>query len=504
MNRNTLLITFMFMLAGVCAEAQRPVGDTVILGSNRDYRYDTMYLNPYGIAGYYPVLSIPDDSWWIHPDVFWVDCRSSIMLSLLQQMDGMTFRLEYPDVYFSFTAIHITGKEFAVTEDLTVVGLAVCPTIITNYYGMGDQISDQISVIDTSMANRLTEYVQLYTLAGGEPQLRAQGPWRWEDPHRYMLFPYTHNESTNGIQSDDSTCVPLFETMFDTSVLIEADKTQSYILAGTHNNNGVMWADTNFLPPRLLVEHYPTAYSSYLCDSDYFFQSLPFWVKYGSFPWLTHTYSNNLSNRLDINIFPILDTLFNTPCAAVTGLQTVEEDSLWTTLMWSADARQHEWEVAYRPADDSLASDSVVTVTVPTVTLTGLTPGTAYSVRVRGLCDIENYSPWSDTLQFVTTFTPPDTTPDTLPHITPFHPLGIGNLDRFTRIMPNPAHDVVSILSSYQLRSVAVYDLTGRQLLEQPADGMTATVNVSVLPRGTYILAIRTLQGVATKRLILK
>ena len=55
------------------------------------------------------------------------------------------------------------------------------------------------------------------------------------------------------------------------------------------------------------------------------------------------------------------------------------------------------------PADDSLASVSVVTVSVPTMTLMSLTPGTAYSVRVRGLCDIGNCSPWSNTLQFATT-----------------------------------------------------------------------------------------------------
>ena len=30
---------------------------------------------------------------------------------------------------------------------------------------------------------------------------------------------------------------------------------------------------------------------------------------------------------------------------------------------------------------------------------------------------------------------------------------------------------------------------------------MTAMVNVAALPRGTYILAIRTLQGVVTKKL---
>ena len=52
---------------------------------------------------------------------------------------------------------------------------------------------------------------------------------------------------------------------------------------------------------------------------------------------------------MDINIFPIQDTLFGTSCEVATGLQTVEVDSLWVTLMWSADARQHEWEVAYPP-----------------------------------------------------------------------------------------------------------------------------------------------------------
>ena len=501
MNRITLLITLMVLLVGGTVEAQRPVGDTVLLGSNREYLYDTLYLNPGDIAGYHPTLNPQPCSRSIYTDMLWDSYSYALRTVLFQSLPEMsweTFNQVYPDLCIHSGGIHITGEEFALTEDLMVVGLAVCPTIYTDSMRFVDHI------VDTSIANRLTEYVQLYTLVGGIPQLQAQGPYRWEDPHRYILFPNSKFE--NSVQPGVTTCVPLYETMFDTSVYIDASKTSSYILAGTCNNNGVVYTDTCngtiFSEPIICMEHYATAYSCYLSAFGWY-PAQHFWLKYDTFPWQSSTLNSYL---LDINIFPILDTLFGTPCAMVTGLQTVEVDSLWATLMWSADARHQEWEVKYRPTDDSLGNDSVVTVNVPIVTLTGLTPGTTYSVKVRGLCDacIDNYSPWCDTLQFVTTFTPyipPDTTPDTLPYIRP-HTLGIGNLDRYTRIMPNPAHDVVNVLSSYQLQGVAVYDLMGRQLLEQPADGMTATVNISTLPRGTYILAIRTLQGVATKKLL--
>ena len=126
-------------------------------------------------------------------------------------------------------------------------------------------------------------------------------------------------------------------------------------------------------------------------------------------------------------------------------------------------------------------------------------------MAVRGRCDIDNYSPWSDTLLFTT---PQDTTEiiDTTTSDTT-QTQGIqrlDNLDRFTRIMPNPTSEVVNVLSSYRLESVAVYDLSGRLLLEQAAEGIYATLNVSALSRGTYIVAIRTLQGVATKKLVVE
>ena len=298
----------------------------------------------------------------------------------------------------------------------------------------------------------------------------------------------------------DTIIAPLYEVMFDTAVLLDKP---TFILACTHNNNGAVWTDTCsdaiYSGPKLCFEHNPTAYSCCRqvpvrdsCQSH--------WIKYESQPWYNFTTIYHPGAVCDLNIFPILDTLFGTPCAAVSGVDTAGVDSVWATLMWSADARQHDWEVWYRPTGDTLDSGAVVTVAVPTVTLTGLVPGTEYSVAVRGRCDIDNYSPWSDTLLFTTT-------QDTTEVIDTTQTQGIqrlGNLDRFTRIMPNPASEVVNVLSSYRLESVAVYDLTGRLLLEQPAEGISAVVKVGTLPRGTYIMAIRTQQGVATKKLVVE
>ena len=526
MKKAHIFLVLIMMLDGSSVVAQRPVGDTILMGSNSEYIYDSMHLTGaylptlvYNTSNpNYPFQIILDGEWMRYWQLF----LEPYLWNRLDSATVLNYIHAYPNLSNFNTGRHITGCQFATPDDdIVVKGLAVCPTIINteellecavDYRWRGQGIDTAARyVIDTTLAGRETEYVQLYTIEGGQPQLQAEGGWRIEHSHRHMLFPRSYESShLTVLPSNGPVVVPLYEAMFDTSILIEADKVQHYMLAFTHNNNNAVWSltanDTVFPSPNICWEHYPIAYSysmNYVTPAMYDFS---YWIKYDTFPW--YNKPSQLSRGIYApNIFPILDTLFGTPCAAVTGLQTVEADSLWATLMWSADARQHEWEVAYRPADDSLGSDSVVTVSAPTVTLTGLTPGTVYSVRVRGLCDIENYSPWSDTLQFVTTFTPPDTTPDTLPWIHPWihpHTLGIGNLDRYTRIMPNPAHDMVSVFSSYQLKGVTVYDLSGRQMLMEPADGMTATVNVAALPRGTYILAIRTLQGVATKRLLVE
>ena len=502
--KKIFVIIIISAIGGLHVQAQRPVGDTIVIGGG-GYLYNPL-LTSYLYCDHLGNTVFHLDPWyyeyirntWLTFSGTPSQCTTAYQNYLLQHSDRATVQV----------GTHITGQEFSLDEDVMVIGLAVCPTIyedlnllhtagyLPRLYIYGP--------VDTTLANRETEYVQLYTIEGGQPQFQAEGAWRWDYPHRYMAFPSWH-PIHGPIVNYDTLYVALFETMFDTGILIDSYKS-SIMVAGTHNNNASVWSrveagDTVYPDPRLCWEHYPTTYS---CIENEGYAGT-WWVTFDTLPWVSYSGMATFIGGLayTINIFPILDTLFGTPCAAVTGLDTAEVDSVQATLMWSADARHHGWEVWYRPTVDSIDSSTVLTTSVPTVTLTGLMPGVEYSVAVRGLCDIENYSPWCDTLLFTT---PHDTTQiidtNTIDTTQTQDIRRLGNLDRFTRIMPNPAHDVVNVLSSYRLESVAVYDLTGRQLLEQPADGISTVVDVSALPRGTYIMAIRTQQGVATKKLV--
>ena len=494
-------------MGGNYVQAQRPVGDTTYMGGDTDYLYDTVHIaGSYSRCGY---MLTGQDSYLDAVLVYY-------FIEVLQnqfhptQEDVFQFCLEHPNHTIN-TGRFISGQEFSLSDNVMVIGLAVCPTVVTDvsqivhtpYYTSG------LPIADTSMANRETEYVQLYSMGGNMPHLQAEASWRWEDPHRYCSF--IRYAVTNLIHPElhDTIYVPMFEAMFDSGILLEGGK--SFMVAGTHNNNGAIVLDSCYDPtslhflPLIGWEHYPTTYSSsYYSTYDTVDNS--FWIQYDTLPWWNYNYhANSGGTNGAINIIPILDTLFGMPCTTASNLQAVEVDTLWATVMWSADARHRNWQVEY--CATGLPSDSarMVTVDVPTVTLTGLVPGTEYSVAVRGRCDIDNYSPWSDTLLFTT---PQDTTEiiDTTTSDTT-QTQGIqrlDNLDRFTRIMPNPTSEVVNVLSSYRLESVAVYDLSGRLLLEQAAEGIYATLNVSALSRGTYIVAIRTLQGVATKKLVVE
>ena len=142
---------------------------------NPPLSHETLYLNPGNIAGYHSTLDYSSNRPFVlSPDYLWSRYSIYFRQLLLQEISYDTLAQLYPELITESGGIHITGEEFATTEDLMVIGLAVCPTIFTDT----DSMRLIAHIIDTSIANRLTEYVQLYTLNGGVPLLRAQGPWR--------------------------------------------------------------------------------------------------------------------------------------------------------------------------------------------------------------------------------------------------------------------------------------------------------------------------------------
>ena len=72
-------------------------------------------------------------------------------------------------------------------------------------------------------------------------------------------------------------------------------------------------------------------------------------------------------------------------------------------------------------------------------------------------------------------------------------------------IYPNPAVDVVTVKSNGNLGAVSIYNMAGKQVASHQAQASDiATIGVSHLAPGIYVVRIATSRGLITKRLIKK
>ena len=75
---------------------------------------------------------------------------------------------------------------------------------------------------------------------------------------------------------------------------------------------------------------------------------------------------------------------------------------------------------------------------------------------------------------------------------------------RYTSVQPNPATERVEVLSSFGVSRVEVFNAAGRKVMDLKAEGLKATLDVSKLPSGAYLLRIHTPQGMTTKKLVVR
>ena len=100
-----------------------------------------------------------------------------------------------------------------------------------------------------------------------------------------------------------------------------------------------------------------------------------------------------------------------------------------------------------------------------------------------------------------------DTTVVDTTHVDPGDTVSINTLrllERYVSVMPNPATERVQVLSSFGVSRVEVYSAAGLKAMDLKAEGYKATLDISHLPSGIYLLRIHTQQGVVTKKLVKK
>ena len=485
------------IVAAMCcagkAKAQRPVGDTIF---ERELTYFHYIYNWYEDTNHRWMVYADDDlhhgTYHITPPDFEPDDWGN------RALIGNT----------------IYGVQMYTERPMKVVGIAAPAymqetrdtSCLPNYY----EVYTRPNTWDTTLAGRATDSMILYKpVEGGNLVKLMDGPWRIENPHRYISLPprchaFNQHDGYRHAPVDSSATsyiAPLYEVMFDKPVVVE----DSFVVAiTTFNNEG--HKDWVFTPDEgryrmWLWDHNPTRMFS-LLDKEMSDDPIPeniLWYKYRVESW--RRFSVGSSQTIDGHywfhgplVFPIIEPGFDSVlCHEVRNLRVAERGGGTATLMWDA-GDGGPWIVSYGKVDDAWEDFTFDTVSSPMVTLTGLEVGTQYFALVRGYCSVTGeYGEWTSPLE-VEVFQPGHEEPEGIEHP--------GDLGRFTRLVPNPARGEVNVVSSFRLSRIELYSLDGRKVLEQEADGISSMVDVSGLASGTYIVALYLPHGVATKKLV--
>ena len=201
-------------------------------------------------------------------------------------------------------------------------------------------------------------------------------------------------------------------------------------------------------------------------------------------------------------VFPIIDTTFvdtnkrpplppNPPqqsCDRVGNIQFYNTDDGMVSLTWLRGNHQ-AWEVSYGPAGTPPDSATIETVYSPFWTKFNLDT-IWYDLYVRGICDSSSSSDWSDCFHFKPNASGNDNA------IAQPDPANIN-------ILPNPSEGKVAVNAEAVILSIDLFNLSGVRLDSFEVNATQAHLDLSLLPRGTYLLLVHTDMGSSVQKLVL-
>ena len=188
-------------------------------------------------------------------------------------------------------------------------------------------------------------------------------------------------------------------------------------------------------------------------------------------------------------LFPIIERDGDT-CPQVRDVQCFKGTSTQFFLRWASGVNHHDWQVSYGPAGTAPESGTILECNQRQTSLITVDPDSHYVAYVRARCRFarDEWGPWSDSVS-IWLNQPTDAIEYAFPNIA-------------VTLTPNPSADAVTVSADGTLLTLELRDLLGRTVLSQQPSANSATVDVSTLPAGTYILRLHTPQGVATKKLV--
>ena len=161
------------------------------------------------------------------------------------------------------------------------------------------------------------------------------------------------------------------------------------------------------------------------------------------------------------------------------------------TVTWDYFPNYTSVFLRYGLANTPLSLWTEVNVTDQTIfTLTDLEPSCRYGVRLQAECEKGNPMEWSETVYFL------------LEHDTTTSIATPTPLSEQTFLQPNPAHDEVTVTSSFNMSRLELHDASGVMVYSELVSGHETVLNIGFLRSGTYIVTIHTHNGITHKQLV--
>ena len=77
-------------------------------------------------------------------------------------------------------------------------------------------------------------------------------------------------------------------------------------------------------------------------------------------------------------------------------------------------------------------------------------------------------------------------------------------LENTCNIYPNPSKNILNLISQFKVKHIEIYNILGVKVKEMVVNNYESKIDISTLPRGSYIIKLFTVKGSATKKFIVE
>jgi len=176
------------------------------------------------------------------------------------------------------------------------------------------------------------------------------------------------------------------------------------------------------------------------------------------------------------------------PCLAPTNLHVTDSSENTLSIEWTENGDAEQWHIQYRSTATGVMSSGISNTTA--YLITDLQPNTEYQIQVQSVCGIVS-SDWTPVVIGKTTHT---------------DSIGIADYDRYIKIYPNPAGEVVNVECTMnnaqwggEIQIVDVYGKVVAVVKTMCTSSLQTRIDVSGLAAGLYFVRIATDRGFVTK-----